>query len=122
MTLASAARFAAAGLLVAVSLTAMPALADDATDPVCHKVERPVSVTPGGTVTATISGTLCTPSTGARQVDVLVHGGSYNQTYWDWPQDGAKYSYVRRALADGRATFAYDRLGVGKSSKPLSAL
>jgi pimeloyl-ACP methyl ester carboxylesterase len=122
MTLAFAARFAAAGLLVAVVSTALPAFADDAADPVCRKVERPVSVIPGGTVTAKISGTLCTPSTGSRQVDVLVHGGSYNQTYWDWPQDPSTYSYVRRALADGRATFAYDRLGVGKSSRPPSAL
>ncbi|GAB3406119.1 alpha/beta fold hydrolase [Flindersiella endophytica] len=84
-----------------------------------------MSVTPSGSVTAKISGTLCTPASwsgGERQIDVLVHGGSYNQTYWDWPQQRSTYSYVRRALADGRATFAYDRLGVGKSSRPLSAL
>lgn len=126
MTLASAAsRVAVAGLLVAAISASLPAFADDASEPVCRTVERPVSVTPGGGVTATISGTLCTPASWSgseRQVDVLVHGGSYNQTYWDWPQDPASYSYVRRALADGRATFAYDRLGVGKSSKPLSAL
>lgn len=125
MTLAAAARVAAAGLLVAVVSTALPALADDAGSPVCRQVERPVSVTPGGAVTAEISGTLCTPRRWAgdrRQVDVLVHGGSYNQTYWDWPQDTSTYSYVRRALADGRATFAYDRLGAGSSSRPPSAL
>jgi pimeloyl-ACP methyl ester carboxylesterase len=126
MTLASAAsRVAVAGLLVAAFSASLPAFADDAGDPVCRTVERPVSVTPGGTVTAEISGTLCTPvswSGGERQIDVLVHGGSYNQTYWDWPQDPSTYSYVRRASADGRATFAYDRLGVGKSSRPLSAL
>ena len=58
---------------------------------------------------------------GKRAVDVLTHGATYTHTYWDWagPQDG--YSYVDRALADGRATLAYDRIGNGDSTRPLSS-
>lgn len=72
-----------------------------------------------------IVGDLCVPTAwaeGERRVDVLVHGGSYNRSYWDFPVSYPDYSYVDRALAAGRATFAYDRLGVGDSSRPLSAL
>lgn len=72
-----------------------------------------------------IVGDLCLPNTwaeGERKVDVLVHGGTYNRTYWDFPVSYPNYSYVDRALATGRATFAYDRLGVGDSSRPLSLL
>ncbi|GAA2036027.1 alpha/beta fold hydrolase [Catenulispora yoronensis] len=83
-----------------------------------------MALAPGGPADQTISGTLCRPTSqpSASTVDVLVHGAGYNQSYWDWPVGGGSYSYVARTLAAGRATFAYDRLGVGASSHPLSAL
>jgi len=55
---------------------------------------------------------------GRHSVDVLTHGATYTHTYWDWPQTG--YSYVNQALADGRATLSYDRIGNGDSTRPLS--
>jgi len=72
----------------------------------------------------TVSGTLCTPSsyTSGTQVDVLVHGASYNRIYWDFPTNYPQYSYVKKTLGAGRATFAYDRLGTGATSRPVSAL
>lgn len=72
-----------------------------------------------------IVGDLCLPSAwaeGERRVDVLVHGGSYNRSYWDFAVDYPNYSYVEHTLAAGRATFAYDRLGAGDSTRPLSVL
>lgn len=112
----------AAGFTVATALVSTPASAEQAASS-CRYVERTVALTEGAPPAATISATLCVPATwsaSGRQVDVLVHGGSYNRSYWNWPQGDGKYSYVRRALADGRATFAYDRLGVGESSRPPS--
>jgi pimeloyl-ACP methyl ester carboxylesterase len=51
---------------------------------------------------------------------VLTAGATYNGTYWDWPQQPARYSYVRKTLGAGRATVSYDRLGSGASSHPVS--
>ena len=84
----------------------------------CVPVVLRVSLAPGAAAASTISGTLCTPSKANRThaIDVLVHGATYDRTYWDSPFDAPRYSYVERTLEAGRATFAYDRLGVGKSS------
>lgn len=90
----------------------------------CQNVALKVALAPGGPADQTIAGTLCRPTAqpSATTVDVLVHGASYNRSYWDWPDQSATYSYVARTLASGRATFAYDRLGAGASSHPLSTL
>jgi pimeloyl-ACP methyl ester carboxylesterase len=56
---------------------------------------------------------------GHRAVDVLTHGATYDHRYWDWGLPG--YSYVDRALADGRATLNYDRIGNGASTRPASS-
>ena len=90
----------------------------------CQSLSLRVALAPGGPTDQTIAGTLCRPTAqpSATTVDVLVHGASYNRSYWDWPDQSATYSYVARTLASGRATFAYDRLGAGASSHPLSAL
>lgn len=70
-----------------------------------------------------IYGELCVPEGGgskARTVQLLVHGGTYNHNYFDWPLDPDRYSYVEVALKAGYSTFNVDRLGVGKSSRPPS--
>lgn len=91
---------------------------------VCQNVSLPVALAPGGPADQTIAGTLCRPAAqpSSTTVDVLVHGASYNRSYWDWPDQPDTYSYVARTLASGRAAFAYDRLGAGASSHPLSTL
>lgn len=58
---------------------------------------------------------------GPRRVDVLTHGATYTRTYWDWPEGNGAYSYVGRALDDGRATLNYDRIGNGDSTRPASS-
>jgi pimeloyl-ACP methyl ester carboxylesterase len=63
----------------------------------------------------------CQPFRFTRTVDVLTHGATYTHTYWDWEQQPELYSYVGRALADGRATLAYDRIGNGESTRPDSS-
>jgi pimeloyl-ACP methyl ester carboxylesterase len=85
----------------------------------CIPMVLRVSLAPGGPARQTISGTLCATSTPnpTHAIDVLVHGATYDRSYWDSPFDDPRYSYVARTLEAGRATFFYDRLGVGKSSR-----
>lgn len=71
-----------------------------------------------------VGATLCTPfraARGGRSVDVLTAGSTYTRAYWDWPGFGGRYSYVGRALRDGRGTLAYDRIGNGTSTRPTSS-
>jgi len=84
----------------------------------CVPIVLRVALAPGGPAKHTISGTLCSPSKPNRNhaIDVLVHGATYDRSYWDSRFDDPQYSYVQRTLEAGRATFSYDRLGVGKSS------
>lgn len=92
--------------------------------PHCHPLTVPVALGPGLPVTDEVSGTLCLREENEHVVraDVLVPGATYTQTYWDWPLQPELYSYVRHALFAGRATFAFDPLGRGQSSKPASTL
>ncbi|NUR25802.1 MAG: alpha/beta hydrolase [Catenulispora sp.] len=108
------------GFTLALGVGTAPVHAAGSTS--CTDVRLPVSLSPGLPATETIDGALCLPAAGTPQIDVLVHGAAYNRTYWDWPVEPATYSYVRRTLSAGRATFAYDRLGAGSSSHPLSGL
>ncbi|MFB9908549.1 alpha/beta fold hydrolase [Allokutzneria oryzae] len=92
----------------------------------CSEVTLPVTapgllplLSPG--MPAVVRGQFCSPK-GATPttVQLLVHGGTYNRAYWDLPYQPEKYSYQRDMAKHGYATFAVDRLGTGKSSKPLS--
>jgi pimeloyl-ACP methyl ester carboxylesterase len=89
----------------------------------CEHVEIAVALSPGQPKSQMISGTHCTPSSPSimSQVDVLVPGGTYDSTYWDFPYNDYQYSYVDRTTRASRATFNFDRIGTGKSSTPFSA-
>lgn len=110
-----------AAALLATGITLIPAPASAAVT--CEDVRTPVAVglTPLITSQETMYGRLCAP-TGARTVQVLIPGGTYDSTYWDIAYEPGSRSYVRAQNAAGIATLAIDRLGTGKSSKPLSAL
>jgi pimeloyl-ACP methyl ester carboxylesterase len=69
----------------------------------------------------TMYGKLCTP-TGVKTVQVLIPGGTYNSSYWDIGYQPEIRSYRMAANNTGYATLAVDRLGTGRSSKPLSLL
>ncbi|HEX8864229.1 MAG TPA: alpha/beta hydrolase, partial [Lentzea sp.] len=74
-----------------------------------------------GLTRQTMYGKLCVPH-GATTVQVLVPGGTYTGDYWDIPIDPDRRSVVRAMNRAGVATMAVDRIGTGKSSKPLSLL
>jgi pimeloyl-ACP methyl ester carboxylesterase len=109
--------------LLAAALFVAPAVRADAAAGFCARVHVPVALGPGQPRNQIISGSLCAPNGyagGVHRVDLLVHGGTYNSAYWNWPLDPDRYSYVRKTVNAGRATFAFDRLGDGGSSRPPS--
>jgi pimeloyl-ACP methyl ester carboxylesterase len=88
----------------------------------CETVSIPVALGSGQSKDYDIHGELCLPSSGAPQsVDLLLPGGTYDSLYWDFPYNDYQYSYVKRTLDAGRATFNMDRIGTGESSIPNSA-
>ncbi|MEU3763719.1 alpha/beta hydrolase [Amycolatopsis keratiniphila] len=68
----------------------------------------------------TIAGELCSRGrlTARTPVQILLHGGTYDRSYWDWPYQPRQYSYVDSATRAGYATLNLDRLGYGRSSRP----
>lgn len=109
--------------MAAFGLSAGPVQAASMVGSNCQDVRLPVALQDGLPTNQTVVGTLCTPGSwapGAHELDVLVHGGTYNRSYWDWTQNPPLYSYVDKTLAAGRAVFYYDRIGNGQSSHPLS--
>lgn len=87
----------------------------------CRSVQVPVTV--AKLSNASLYGELCVPAgRSPRTVQMLVPGSTYTHAYWDWPQNPGRYSYVRKALDAGYATFNVDRLGSGRSTHPPSAL
>ncbi|GAB7192842.1 alpha/beta fold hydrolase [Kineococcus sp. NUM-3379] len=67
-----------------------------------------------------VYGELCTRGrrTSRTPVQVLLHGGTYDHAYWDWPHRPRTHSYVDHATRAGYATLNLDRLGYGRSDRP----
>jgi pimeloyl-ACP methyl ester carboxylesterase len=88
----------------------------------CRASNVPVALHPGAPQTEHIYAELCLPQgKQTSTVQLLVHGITYDHTYWDFPDPTGKtdrYSYVDSALAAGFATLNIDRIGNGKSSHP----
>jgi pimeloyl-ACP methyl ester carboxylesterase len=60
-----------------------------------------------------------------RPLQVVVHGATYNHSYWDFPDvNGNSYSYARYMAAPDRkyAVLAVDQLASGYSSHPANGL
>jgi pimeloyl-ACP methyl ester carboxylesterase len=84
----------------------------------------PVSLAAGQPASATVFGELCATRaelTNGETVQLLLHGATYNHTYWDFGTfDGLTCSYARDVAAAGFPTFAIDAIGAGNSSHPAS--
>ncbi|MTE11241.1 alpha/beta hydrolase [Nocardia aurantiaca] len=98
-----------AGLMV-------PGNANADTGSACRDMDIPVTVAGSA---YTVYGRLCNPDAGpSATLQVLVHGLIYDHFYWDPPEFDKRYSYVRRAAAEGYSTLAIDRIGSGRSARP----
>lgn len=85
----------------------------------CAQVSFDVALTDGAPAELQLAGELCTQGElRHKTLQILLHGGTYDRNYWDFPLQPARYSYVRWATGAGFATLNVDRLGVGASSKP----
>ncbi|KAF2422189.1 alpha/beta-hydrolase [Tothia fuscella] len=96
-------------------------------DKVVQFISQPVAYT-NVTGTYKIFGQLCAPTKKAAlpKLQVLVHGNTYNHTYWSALQNPdsetfAERSWVRYAAEQGYHTLALDNLGSGLSSHPNPA-
>lgn len=109
-------RYSLAVALVALLVASSQTPASAATGPApCRDVDVPVTVLGHGEV---VHGTLCTPPAGAATVQLLIPGSTYNSSYWDFPDR----SFRAAQNEAGFATLTVDRLGTGRSSKPLAAV
>ncbi|MFJ8816402.1 alpha/beta hydrolase [Amycolatopsis thermoflava] len=123
MSVLPKARGAALAAAVLLSLPLTTVSAADAEPGSCSDVTVPAAMAPGLPQDQTIYGRLCLPPGPAPDVlQILVHGASYDHTYWDFPGFDGRYSYTRAQHSAGYATLAVDQLGVGRSSHPPSAL
>ncbi|WP_051179394.1 alpha/beta hydrolase [Nocardia concava] len=107
------------GLTVLIALAGMVSASGQSgaqADAVCRDVEVPVQLAGRP---ERVYGRVCDPAGGPSAVlQLLVPGITYDHHYWDMPGFDGKYSYVRYAAAAGYSTFAIDRLGTGRSSRP----
>lgn len=117
------ASISASASAVASTSAGTPGVASSRTIPArlqCQSYVLPLRLTESSTDKQSVSGQLCYRGTvtAATPVQVLIHGGAYNSSYWDSPFQPERYSYVQVATARGYATFNYDRIGYGQSSHP----
>ncbi len=125
-----------AAALVGVPVTTGPAGADEARPPAvtvlddaaespsgadCRNLRFPVRQFEGDQAVQQVFGQFCSRGEVDENtpVQILIHGGSYNHAYWDWPYEPDRYSYVGAATKRGYATLNIDRLGYGRSDHPL---
>ena len=114
-----------ATLLILALAVLRPPTAGAAT-PTCTTNYLPVSLAPGQAVDQRVAAHLCVPTGKTPQtVQLLIHGCLYNSLYWNFPDPTGgtdRYSYVSAAVNAGYATLAFDMVGAGQSSHPLSTL
>ncbi|MBV9794525.1 MAG: alpha/beta hydrolase [Actinobacteria bacterium] len=119
-TVAALALVAALTAVLAGLASCSPAPPPAAGAPRCQPESLPVRLSAPATTSYHVSGWLCADGS-PRVVEVLIPGLTYGASYWNFPLDPARYSYVRAATAAGFATLAIDRLGTGTSSHPPAA-
>src|SRR5882724_8971024 len=91
----------------------------------CHITRVPVALAAGKAAEDTIFGELCLPpGTDHRRVPTVhlaIHSATYSHLYWGWPYQPETHSYIKHLVAAGYAVFAFDRIGIGRSSHPPGA-
>ncbi|MGB3444155.1 MAG: alpha/beta hydrolase [Actinophytocola sp.] len=104
--------------LLVAGVCLAPGAANATQTTTCDDVFVPVRT---GMAMQSMYGRLCVPR-GATTIQVLVPGGTYTSAYWDIGYAPATRSYRLAMNRAGIATVAVDRLGGGRSSRPVSGL
>jgi pimeloyl-ACP methyl ester carboxylesterase len=112
-------------VLVFLSGAGLPALGDGlaAAQAGCDRLDVEVRLVPEGPAEHRLVGWLCAEVAFPGQTVVIAsHPATADHNYWDWPDEGEAFSFVRAATAAGYAVFIYDRIGAGLSDRPAAAL
>ncbi|WP_307793355.1 alpha/beta fold hydrolase [Amycolatopsis sp. MtRt-6] len=118
-------RLATAVVVLLCAGTVLTPARASAAEAACQDLHIPVSLVDVpllGIMDQTMYGRLCVPPGGSRTLQVLVPGGTYSSAYYDPPGLPETRSFRRAVNNAGYATLALDRVGSGRSSKPLSQL
>src|SRR6266571_7852784 len=87
--------------------------------PSCTQTSIPVTLSPLDSTVYHVVTWLCSQGPVAgKTVQVLVHGGTYDHTYWDFPLSPQTYSYVSQITNAGYVALNFDRIGIGLSDTP----
>jgi len=88
----------------------------------CQTSTVAVALAAGQPAAHQIFGRLCLPAGSDHRrvptVHLAVHGATHSHLYWAWPHRPKTHSYVDHLVAGVYAVFAFDRIGVGRSSHP----
>lgn len=105
--------------LISLSTSQVHASALSASSPDCTQASTPVTLSPLNPTIYHVATWLCSqgPIAG-KTVQVLVHGATYDHTYWNFPISAQTYSYVKQMTNAGYVTLNFDRIGTGLSDTP----
>ncbi|MBD2536136.1 alpha/beta hydrolase [Nostoc flagelliforme FACHB-838] len=107
--------------LLAVSLVSTtPAAASDRRT-ICKQIKQVVSLIEGQPPNYEVVGELCYKPNHKNVVHLLISGATYGSVYWDFPLHPQRYSYVRALTNVGYATLNLERIGIGKSDRPIGS-
>ncbi|MBX9252502.1 hypothetical protein H1Q63_00610 [Desmonostoc muscorum CCALA 125] len=107
--------------LLAVSLVSTtPAAASDRRT-ICKQIKQVVSLIEGQPSNYEVVGELCYKPNHKNVVHLLISGATYGSVYWDFPLHPQRYSYVRALTNVGYATLNLERIGIGKSDRPIGS-
>src|SRR5712691_2958351 len=104
-----------------IPLSVNPAHAQMQSDssPTCTQSSVPVTLSALDSTVYHVATWLCSNGAVAgKTVQVLVHGSTYDHTYWDFPLSPQTYSYVRKITNAGYVALNFDRIGTGLSDTP----
>lgn len=102
-------------IALAIGVTTTPVLAQQS-GVSCREMRIPVSLLG---LPQSMYGKLCEPGVPTRTVLLLIPGGGYDSRYWDLPSEAGLHSFRAGMNAAGYATLIIDRVGTGRSSRPL---
>ncbi|HLZ55695.1 MAG TPA: alpha/beta fold hydrolase [Ktedonosporobacter sp.] len=99
-------------------LSSGPAAASDTTSS-CTQSLIPVTLSALDPTVYHVATWLCSQGhLAGKTVQVLVHGSTYDHTYWDFPSLSPTDSYVKQITSAGYVTLNLDRIGTGLSDHP----
>jgi pimeloyl-ACP methyl ester carboxylesterase len=85
---------------------------------ICQDSRLAVALAAGQPADYEVAGRLCYKPNRNNTVHLLISGATEGHTYWDFPLQPERYSYVRALTDAGYAAFNFDRIGIGESDHP----